>query len=310
MIPLCLITGFLGAGKTTLLQYLAGRLNHRSCFFLVNEFSDRPIDSERLSPLAPRVATIPGGSIFCTCLVSEFIRHLTRIREAFPDMDSILVEASGIANPKVVDRLLRETGLAAHFRLQTVLTMVDPGTFAKLRETLPNITAQIEAADIVLINKTDLYSSAQVAQTEQMIQELNPDVPCLKTAFGKLDWDQLLVRVNPHLREGAYARCRDPLFFPYAFEVTGDVDWNAFQAGWRLVQSDFYRLKGYLHSEGEWWYVDYSGGELGRERSPVPRSGPGLAAIMRANASDTAGQFLQHLREGRFNGTMEPQPTK
>lgn len=112
---------------------------------------------------AGQLVSIPGGSIFCHCLVGEFVRVLGEVAVVDPRPEGVIVEASGIADPKVVVvGMLAETKLDAMFDLRRVVTVVDPGSFHKLIQTLPAITAQVEASDLVLINKTDLYDAGEV----------------------------------------------------------------------------------------------------------------------------------------------------
>ena len=159
MIPLILVTGFLGCGKTTLLKRLVHRHRERRFLYLVNEFNPRDLDGALLQSEGAEVVAIPGGSIFCHCLVTDFMRHLTAIHERFPDLEAVIIEASGMANPKAIEQLLAETRMADRFALRQVVTIVDPVSFPKLRHTLPNLRAQVEAADTVILNKQDLASA-------------------------------------------------------------------------------------------------------------------------------------------------------
>ena len=70
-LPICLVVGFLGSGKTSFLQETARRWIDRKLLFLVNEFSAADIDGRRLQSLARPVLSLPGGSIFCHCLITD-----------------------------------------------------------------------------------------------------------------------------------------------------------------------------------------------------------------------------------------------
>jgi len=79
MIPLTLITGFLGSGKTTLLKTL-NELNRESrLVFLVNDFSANGVDAALLAEEKDEIISVAGGSIFCKCLVTEFVNRLREI---------------------------------------------------------------------------------------------------------------------------------------------------------------------------------------------------------------------------------------
>ena len=106
MTALSLVTGFLGSGKTTYLRRLVNQYRDRRLVFLVNEFSPVDIDGPLLGSVEDDVLSLPGGSIFCTCLVTEFISTLKSIPERFgreAPVEGVIIEASGIANPKVVE---------------------------------------------------------------------------------------------------------------------------------------------------------------------------------------------------------------
>lgn len=184
-IPTALVCGFLGSGKTTLLRHLARRLAGRRIAFLVNEISSRDIDAALLEEVAGEVTAVPGGSIFCRCLVSRFIEELRALAERQPPFEGLVVEASGVADPRVVHRMLAETRLDARYRLACVAAVVDPGQFLKLVRTLPNIRAQVEAADIVLINKADLYPEETLRAAEEEILRIRPDICARRTVRGE-----------------------------------------------------------------------------------------------------------------------------
>ncbi len=193
MIPLCLVTGFLGSGKTALLRHIAHQHNGQRLVFLVNEFAAVDVDGPVLEHDAPgQVLGLPGGSIFCTCLVTEFIRVLQELPERFgPDIDGVIIEASGVANPKVVARMLAETKLDAVYQIASVIAVADPGTFAILLQTLPNLRAQIEASDHVLINKSDLFDKETLCATERAVREINPAATITQTQYGKVNLEPI-----------------------------------------------------------------------------------------------------------------------
>jgi G3E family GTPase len=79
MLPICLVTGFLGTGKTTFLKNIVAHNRGRKIVYLINEFSAHDVDGAIVSAENPNVVSIPGGSIFCKCLVTEFIGQLSKL---------------------------------------------------------------------------------------------------------------------------------------------------------------------------------------------------------------------------------------
>jgi len=272
MIPICLVTGFLGTGKTTFLMNTVARNRNWKIVYLINEFSAQDVDGAIVSAENPHVVSIPGGSIFCKCLVTEFIGQLQKVADHWSDAVGVVIEASGMANPKVMESMLMETGLNRRYRIATILSVLDPNSFLKLRHTLPNILAQIEASDVVLINKTDLNSREKIDETQALIQKIQPAAERIKTIRCEADIDLFAERA-PRGLQGEYAKCRDP---KYATFVTTDPFDGAFLE--RFVKEraeEIYRVKGTLTDS----FFDAS--TSGIQRFPKPGATPALAWIVK-----------------------------
>jgi len=275
ILPICLVTGFLGTGKTTLLKHIVARRRDRKIVYLINEFSAQDVDGAVVAAENPNVVSIPGGSIFCKCLVTEFIRELKNTAERWSDADGVVIEASGMANPKVMEQMLAETGLDRLFRLATVVSVVDPNSFLKLRHTLPNILAQIEAADIVLINKTDRSPPEKTTETEALVRQINPAAECIRSVRCEVELD-LFAQHAPRGLQGEYAKCRDPRY--ETFVTNEPLDGAALERFTHERAADIYRVKGCLPGE----FFDYS--TAGVTRTPRPVAAPALAWIVRGGA--------------------------
>jgi G3E family GTPase len=277
MLPICLVTGFLGTGKTTFLKNVVARNRDRKIVYLINEFSAHDVDGAIVSAESPNVVSIPGGSIFCKCLVTEFIGQLKKTAEHWPDAEGVVIEASGMANPKVMEQMLAETGLDKLYRLATVVSVIDPNSFLKLRHTLPNIIAQIEASDVVLINKTDRNPPEKIAETDALVQKMNPAAERIQTVRCEAEID-LFAEHAPRGLQGEYAKCRDP---NYATFITEQPFNGATLAAFVLAHAaDIYRVKGTLADE----FFDYS--TAGIIRTPQPGAGSKLAWIVKGSAGE------------------------
>ncbi|HOQ84822.1 MAG TPA: CobW family GTP-binding protein [Phycisphaerae bacterium] len=266
MIPLALITGFLGSGKTTLMRGLIERSRSRRCVCIINEFGPVDIDGELVELPPEQRVSIPGGSIFCRCLVGEFIRVLRQVSDASVP-DGVLIEASGIADPKVIVQMLAETRLDIVYDLRTIVTVVDPGSFSKLVHTLPNIIAQVEASDVVLINKTDLYTAEQVERTIAGVREMNPGARVVCTQYCRVEFDVFAADAvtakiggaEPHRSlVGEYAQCVDPNFESRVVNVTCHVERERLVSALTELQPHVYRAKGFVRTPAGVVYVDVS----------------------------------------------------
>ena len=298
MIPLALVTGFLGSGKTTFLGRVAARNPRGRLFYLVNEFSQSDVDSQLLET-DDDVLPVAGGSIFCRCLVTEFIYHLKQIaaRGTAGDdgVSGLVVEASGIADPRVVEAMLAETKLDQEFALSTIVAIVDPWSFLQLVESLPNISAQIEAADVVLINKIDLHDEQMLAKTEAAILELNPRANILRTQNAECEVE-LFGAHTPRGLQGEYALCSDPNYVSSAIEFSKAVDVERLVEQLRNLGADLYRAKGFVPTTAGVVYVDLS--LAGHAISP-PRKHAGaceLVLIGRGGAGERFSQTVETIR--------------
>jgi G3E family GTPase len=286
MLPICLVTGFLGTGKTTFLKNIVAQNRDRKLVYLINEFSAHDVDGAVVSAENPNVVSIPGGSIFCKCLVTEFISQLKKVSENWPDAAGVVIEASGMANPKVMEQMLAETGLDKLYRLATVVSVIDPNSFLKLRHTLPNIIAQIEASDVVLINKMDRNTPEKISETEALVRQINPATERIQSVRCNAEID-LFAEHAPRGFQGEYAKCRDP---NYATFVTEQPFSGTVLAAFVLEHADdIYRVKGTLSGE----FFDYS--TAGIIRTPQPSAGSKLAWIVRGGAEDGIAAALKLL---------------
>lgn len=278
MIPICLITGFLGTGKTTLLKRIVEQNRDRKWIYLVNEFSALDVDGAIISEDNPNVVSIPGGSIFCKCLVTEFIGQMTRIYEQHTDVEGVVIEASGMADPRVIADMLKETGLGAHFELNNIVSIVEPRSFLRLIHTLPNIIHQVEAADLVLLNKCDLFDKEQLAETEQAVFNIKAEANLVRCEKAAADFPIFGNAGSHDELHGEYAKCRDPRYSAFALELPHAVDPKKYTSIIEADEDSVYRVKGYIQTMEGPAYFDYSKASF--TLTPCqPRGSYGLAWI-------------------------------
>lgn len=289
-IPVSLITGFLGCGKTTLLKKVIHDNRDRRIVYLINDFSRMDVDAALLQQEGDNVVSIPGGSIFCKCLVTEFIGNLKKVIEEFhtaeTPVEGVIIEASGMADPLVVSDMLRETGLDEHYEIRSIVSIVDPRSFRKLVKTLPNIISQIEAADTVLLNKTDLYDEPQIAETETAVREIKPDVTLIRCSFSNVELDLLGGQSKAAALHGEYAKCKDPHYDRFETPNNAPADPDRIKQFIQENEDDIFRVKGYLQTEEGTVFFDYS--KAGFRIEKTPRSNPqyGLAWIVRGGTEE------------------------
>ncbi|MEI6646081.1 MAG: CobW family GTP-binding protein [bacterium] len=301
-IPIWLVVGFLGAGKTTVLRRLVHHANGRGLLFIVNEFSAVDVDAGLVEREGGTAIAVAGGSIFCRCLITEFISTLTRVSEGIPmrtgeilQPQGVVIEASGMADPRSMRRLLQESGLDKHYHVAGVTTVVDPGILMKLLLVLPNIRGQIESADLILLNKTDLHAPETIAKVREKIALLNPSAQIVRCTYGNISPDLILsdghaARIEE--MDAAFGLCKDPNFEREVITLGAPVETAQLKALFAQAGDSLYRAKGFLRTTDGWHYLDWSSGRLSLK--PCPPA-PSSSLVLIWNPA-TATSLISQLR--------------
>jgi len=182
-----IIGGFLGSGKTTLLNHLIQDIGNRCIGVLVNDFGELGVDSQLIEGRSDReIVELNGGQIFCSCISGNFVKSMVELTTKQPDV--ILVEGSGLAKPSalstIVDEILSIAGSSLHYC--GFITVIDADRTLKLLSVVNAVKEQIQYADLVVLNKTDLASPKELQQLKSQIITINPDTEILETSFGKI----------------------------------------------------------------------------------------------------------------------------
>jgi G3E family GTPase len=304
-IPIFLTTGFLGAGKTTLLQRIVDTYAKRRLVYLVNEFSPVDVDGSRLQLPLEQLVSVAGGSIFCRCKSGEFLEALRTIHDGMSadcPAEGVVVEASGIANPKVIERMLEECGLTDRFDLRRVLCVVDPGTLPKLLATLPAVHAQIEAADEVIVNKCECYDDAAVTAAVAQVRGIRPDITVRTASYCDLEIDLFASRTTLGL-QGEFAKCVDPNFAQTTIQIDDAVDWPGAQAALDGLRPELYRVKGTVPTTAGSRQIDFSLSGWQVESTSPPSQGHSLVIIVNKSVEAKARAIGRHIANGYYPTT-------
>jgi G3E family GTPase len=191
--PVTLITGPLGSGKTTLLRHLLDVARQRIAI-LMNEFGEIAIDSQIIEGKNVRIAELGGGCVCCS-LLGEFEAAVTEVIDAVHP-DRIIVETTGVAEPEAVMFDIQEN--LPRVRLDGVVTVADADAMMRYPRLGQTGRAQIEAADLILLNKVDLVSAEALAEVKARLVQLNTRAPILPTRRCQVDPDILFGRAQAH----------------------------------------------------------------------------------------------------------------
>jgi G3E family GTPase len=185
-IPFHIISGFLGSGKTTLLKKLIGDYSDKYRLGIIqNEFAPSNIDGAELkkSDGSFDLLEINNGSVFCVCLLGDFVSSLNDFIIKF-NPEIIIIEASGLSDTTSVVEVISSGQLAEKIFLASNWCIVDAQNFSRSGLMRQRIYQQIRMADIVIINKTDLNGSHGI---NGEIKKLNPFAEIRESAWCNTD---------------------------------------------------------------------------------------------------------------------------
>ena len=172
-IPVTVLTGYLGAGKTTLLNQILSEPHGKRYAVIVNEFGEIGIDNELVIGADEEVFEMNNGCICCT-VRGDLIRIIEGLMKRKGRFDAIIVETTGLADPApVAQTFFVDEDVQKAARLDAVVTVADAKWLAARLRDAPEAKNQIAFADVIIINKIDLVSPAELREVEARIRAIN-----------------------------------------------------------------------------------------------------------------------------------------
>lgn len=256
-----IVTGFLGSGKTSMLKHvLAHGLQGKKVAVIMNEIGDVGIDGKVLTGFSAveKMVEVDSGCICCSVSL-QFTVAIHEIVEAV-NPTLIILETTGAADPQPLIKQALNAGLT----VDAVIAVVDAADVLNLEKRAKVVKTQVECADFVVINKTDLVDARQLKKVHGWVKKRNDRALRFETVRGEVPTDLLFGTSVGRFREQALAagahhehehdagstHLDDDGITAFVYHSQRRLDRKKFERMLRGLPDDIYRSKGVVEFAG------------------------------------------------------------
>ncbi|MFD3333981.1 CobW family GTP-binding protein [Streptomyces sp. NPDC058700] len=225
-IPVVVLAGFLGAGKTTLLNHLLRSARGTRIGVMVNDFGDIGIDAMSVAGQVGSTVSLGNGCLCCAVDASELDEYLEVLTRPESRLDVIVIEASGLAEPR---ELVRMVLASENERIVYggLVQVVDAAEFSATRQRHPETDRHLPIADLVVVNKTDRVPGDRLRAVREAVAGLAGKAVVVEAAYGRIDPELLFDRVVPEGEIEGQMSIEDILYGPEGEDGGGGEDGGA-----------------------------------------------------------------------------------
>lgn len=296
-IPVVLVSGFLGSGKTTLLNHLLRNNRGIRIGVVVNDFGSINIDSMMVAGQVDSMVSLGNGCLCCAVDVEELDAMFDVLAGSKSALDVIVVEASGLAEPRNLIRMVLASD-NPRVSYGGLVGVVDAVEFASTRAEHPELDQHVQLADLVVLNKADVPSPDALSNIESLVRGIVADTPVLTTDHGRVDaellfdvpervqdptqprqmsFDEILLDDDDddhdhdsHGDQDDHAHHLHAKYSTTSFESDEPFDPRRFVDLVENPAGDVYRIKGFVHFDVPGYRERYEVNTVGRHITMTP----------------------------------------